>query len=40
MSRIYIQAMFPNGEADIMRDQYVHCTSFIMLATSIAESVM
>jgi len=21
MSRIYIQAMFPNGEADVMRDQ-------------------
>jgi len=21
MSRIYMQAMFPNGEADVMRDQ-------------------
>jgi len=27
MSRIYTQAMFPNGEADIMRDQSVHLLS-------------
>ena len=24
MSRIYTQAMFPNGEADVMRDQCVY----------------
>jgi len=23
MSRIYMQAMFPNGDADVMRDQLV-----------------
>lgn len=23
MSRIYTQAMFPNGDGDILRDQYV-----------------
>jgi len=23
MSRIYMQAMFPNGDADVLRDQYV-----------------
>jgi len=29
MSRIYTQAMFPNGEADVMRDQYVHLSLLI-----------
>ena len=35
MSRIYTQAMFPNGEADVMRDQYVCLIVSIALSLSV-----
>jgi len=31
MSRIYMQAMFPNGDADVLRDQYVSCVNVLRI---------